>query len=378
VVKATRTLLFLGALGLALLGLSSALFAQIDSRERLFTVFGVAVDERAANAAAARANAIAKAEVAAFERLLQRLIGEGDFERFSLPDGARATDYVRGIEVETERNSQVRYIATLNITFDEAKVEELLGRQSIAYVSIAPKLTLVFPLLWHDGGWLLWQEANVFREQWSKDLLLNHIMAYQLPRGDLTERTGITPDLLMAGRQKDRLVAVMAEYRAEDILVVAARLRRGAYGETSGLTMELSYPLTGSAGEVVEEPRRFPETDEELMARTIARLIDSQDQVWKAGTLIHFGSVTELLLIVPAEDTAAWAETLARLKATPVVQNVEVRRLAMPVSYVIINFIGSTDQLALALAQKGLILLESAEGWVVLREESKGLIADRG
>ncbi len=370
--------LFPGALVLAVLGGMEDGLAQGDSRERLFTVSGIEVDERAVTAREARAMAIAKAEDAAFQTLLQRLTQDYDLARFVLPEGARAADYVRGIEVNDERNSRVRYIAIITITFDEAKIEELLGSQDIAYVSIAPKLTLVFPLLWQDGAWLLWQDDNAFRELWTEEVLQNRIMAYQLPRGELAERTGITPDILIAGRQRERLKSLAADYDAEDILVVAARLDRGTYGDTSGLTLELIYPLGGLDGAIIETALRFPESDSELMARAIQQMLDDQDAAWKSSSLIQFGAVTELMVIIPAEDPDSWAEALARLRATALIQDIEIRRMAMPVSYVVIKFIGSQEQLALALAQKGLILLESAEGWVVLREETQGLIANGG
>lgn len=370
--------LFIGGLVLAVLGGMEDGLAQGDSRERLFTVSGIEVDERAASAREARAMAIAMAEDAAFQTLLQRLTQDYDLARFVLPEGARAADYVRGIEVNDERNSRVRYIATITITFDEAKIEELLGSQSIAYVSIAPKLTLVFPLLWQDGAWLLWQDDNAFRELWTEEVLQNRIMAYQLPRGELAERTGITPDILIAGRQRERLKSLAADYGAEDILVVAARLDRGTYGDTSGLTLELIYPLGGLDGAIIETALRFPESDNELMARAIQEMLGDQDAAWKSSSLIQFGAVAELMVIIPAEDTDSWAEAMARLRATALIQDIEIKRMAMPASYVVIKFIGSQEQLALALAQKGLILLESAEGWVVLREETQGLIANGG
>jgi hypothetical protein len=213
---------------------------------------------------------------------------------------------------------------------------------------------------------------------WTEEVLQNRIMAYQLPRGELAERTGITPDILIAGRQRERLKSLAADYDAEDILVVAARLDRGTYGDTSGLTLELIYPLGGLDGAIIETALRFPESDSELMARAIQQMLEDQDAAWKSSSLIQFGAVTELMVIIPAEDPDSWAEALARLRATELVQDIEIRRMAMPASYVVIKFIGSQEQLALALAQKGLILLESAEGWVVLREETQGLIANGG
>ncbi|MCH8348260.1 MAG: DUF2066 domain-containing protein, partial [Proteobacteria bacterium] len=176
--KTLKLLILLGVFVLSIL--PGRGLAQDGDMERLFTVTGIEVDVRSRTAAQARTIAINSAEEQGFRMLLRRLMGEADLDRFYLPEGAKPSDYVHGIEVVEERRSQVRYIATLNITFEAGKIQQLLGRQSIAYVGIAPKPALVIALEWHDGAWLLWEEQNIFAGLWRGKLLENRIMAYRV------------------------------------------------------------------------------------------------------------------------------------------------------------------------------------------------------
>jgi len=370
-------LLLVGAVLLSLAPSPGA--AQSSDMERLFSVTGIKVDEQAGTAARARTTALTKAEEEAFRLLLRRLIASKDLDRFYMPEGAEAADYVLGIEVVEEARSRVRYIATLDITFDQEKIHQLLGAQQIAYIGIAPKPALVIPLKWRDGAWLLWEEENTFAALWGADLTENRITSYRFLEGSIAERAAITPGLLLEGRGKMRLQSLAARYGVNEIVVVSARLPKNTSGEIESLEMEVFYPLSSARAERFSTFTGGFEDEESLLRRGIGQFLANRDETWKAQAMTQFGEALELALIVPVSSEGVWAETLKRLAATPVIQDVTIIRMAMPESYLVIRFAGNPDQLALALAQKGLILMESERGWALLREEdAAGMIATRG
>ena len=310
---------------------------------------------------------------------MERLVTASDLARFIMPEGADASDFVHGIEVVEERRSSVRYIATLNISFDESKIEQLLGQQSIAYVGIAPKPTLIIPLLWQDGTWLLWEEENTFTSLWQGERLDNRIMTYQVLEGSLRERASLTPNLLTEGRGKERLQSLAESYQADEVMLVTARLYRNTAGQTEKLVLTTNTLINLTEGQRVEIYPRFDESVEELFSKGIEQFLVGQDVAWKARSMTQFGEALELALIVPIMGEGDWAEILQKLNATPVVQEVTIIRMAMPESYLVVRFIGTTDQLALALEQKGLILVESERGWALVgNDEAESLLATRG
>lgn len=359
------------ALAACLLGLSGASApAQESGLERLYTVYGVAVDETARTAAEARRIAIEKAQRQAFEQLVARLISEEARLRFSLPERAEPSDYLLGFEVVEEKNSPVRYIATLNVSFDPEKMEQLFGLQDIAYVAIAPEPALVFPLLWADGGWLLWQEENGFLAAWREQGGRNHIVDLRLPEGTLSERAAVTAEQLLAGRQKDRLKELAASYGAGEVKAAAARVLRDTFGRTTRLEIDLTTVLgTGEPLSLTVYPA--PEDSlEQLLARGVETLLSRLDFEWKQRALTRFGALEEIALHIPAETGAEWAALLDRLKRAPVVREVRVRRLSLPESLVTVRYQGSFEQLRLALEQQGLVLFSGESGYGLVRREA--------
>ena len=367
----------LAATILFLLGAVAAL-AQPDSRERMFTIYGIEVDERASTAAQARKIALSTAEDQAFYALLQRIVPENELMRFSMPEGAKTSDYVLGLEIVSERNSAVRYLAELNISFEPSKIEQLLGMQNIPYVGISPEPTLVIPMIWQGGGYLLWEETNTLKSIWLDKLTGNRIRHYLLAEGTLQERASITPGKVLNGRQKERLEGLMDKYGAGEILVSAARFVRNSSGRVERLVMLAMDPLGGAEQEIEIFPQ-FGEQEENMMARAVEQILHNQDALWRAQSLTQFGALQEIRLIVPVSGALAWADTIKRIKSLALVRNVEVIRMALPDSFIQIRFNGNVDQLALAMEQAGLLLLPGKDGYAVLRQEDRdSRIANKG
>ena len=88
----------------------------------IYTVSDVIVDETAESAAAARDIALSKGQAAAFRRLMSRIAPIADHGRIPALSSSLLVDIVGGIDVEGEKTSPVRYIATLTVRFNQAAV----------------------------------------------------------------------------------------------------------------------------------------------------------------------------------------------------------------------------------------------------------------
>lgn len=354
-------------------------FAGAQQSEHLFTVYRIEIDETAGSATEARRRGLAKAEEQGFKALIRRLVREEDLFRFQLPEGAKASDFVLGLEVVEARNSRVRYIGTVNITFTAEKIEDLLSLQNIPFVGFAPEPTFVFPLFWRDGGYILWGESNTFLNIWRAEPNLNGIIRYVLPKGSLTEQISLGPRQVIEARQADQIRLALSNYGVDTYIAAAARIFKTTTGETTRLEVILFKPLEGFPP---EEHRFFPanfETDEDLLRRGMRQIFLGQDRAWKQQALTQFGESQEMALVVPVENAQVWADIKSRLISSPVISGVNVARLAIPETYIAITFYGTEEQLALALRQKGLILFRVGRGYALIRhEDANRYLAERG
>ena len=126
--RVSAHLLLIGLLALGGL-LAGAGPAAAQSAARLYTVEGVPVDVTAGSAVAAREQAYAEGQRAAFRMLMEKLTPESVHGRLpAAPSGAALDALVQGFEVRDERASGVRYIARMVVRFNPAEVQALLDR----------------------------------------------------------------------------------------------------------------------------------------------------------------------------------------------------------------------------------------------------------
>src|SRR5258708_10237993 len=161
-----------GRVWMALLALILSLaaapgWAQAVRDSGTFTVRNVAVDRTASTAAAAREAALVDGQRTALRRLFERLVPRSEYRRLpNLPD-SRISDVVENFEVQSERTSAVRYIASLTYRFRGDDVRNLLRNANIPFAETYAKPYLVLPVLRDHGGALLWDDRNPARAAWA-------------------------------------------------------------------------------------------------------------------------------------------------------------------------------------------------------------------
>ncbi len=93
-----------------------------------YTVSGIPVDVTAADASTARDQAIVDGQRAALQKLVENMMGSEKAKQVPLPSDDEISAMVQDFEVETERVSSVRYVASLTYRFQSDPVDRLVGR----------------------------------------------------------------------------------------------------------------------------------------------------------------------------------------------------------------------------------------------------------
>ncbi|HML30098.1 MAG TPA: DUF2066 domain-containing protein, partial [Hyphomicrobium sp.] len=129
--------------------LAGFLVAPADAQtDAAYTVGNYPIEATAANAVAAKEQAMSDGQQAAFRSLLKRLVPVTAYKQLERVRDAKAADLVSGISVRSERNSSTAYYASLDFSFQPEAVRSLLSGQNIPFVDQqAPPLTVVTVLL---------------------------------------------------------------------------------------------------------------------------------------------------------------------------------------------------------------------------------------
>ncbi|MBO0765521.1 MAG: DUF2066 domain-containing protein [Hyphomicrobiaceae bacterium] len=348
-----RPLLLGGLAGLVLAGPATA-------SDQVYTVANYPVDAVAENAVAAKKQALADGQQAAFRSLLKRLVpvtSWADTKRFEDTQAAELIDTVR---VRSERNSATEYLGTYDFTFRAKSIRDMLRREGIPFTDEqAPPVTLV----------PIWQGEPAEQAAWTgswKGLDLENSVAPIKIEG---VRKDLPRDHIAAAVLGDAgaLRSFATFYKTDRVLVAAA--------DPNAAPGRLAVTLAGvdAVGPFVLK-RQYqvdpadPGYARELAAVVAQRIIEGRWTTVHTHATAPAGSgagATDLLLSVEFRGMSEWQDISRKLSATPGVEELDVAGLSARGARVTLRYAEGAERLAEQLAQQGLILRNNGGTWVL-------------
>ena len=344
----------------------SGVFAQSNVyQNHIFSVYDIDVDVTSTNARAARLEALNNAQLEGFWRLLRKISLEDHFLKLPTLDAVTIRDFVSGIEVHDERTSARRYIATLDISYNKSKIIEFLGAENLPYTELTGGPLLLLPVYEYGGVFSLFEGNNPWLNAMFEAGIDNHLYKFIKAKGDFE-------DILLLGdagnlsnnlnSNQTRLRRLNDKYAISDVLF--AQVWWAETNENGLKNLNFKYGLGLSpvrhSGVIVATVNDTPEIMFEKAAQAIFGRLDI---AWRQQTLTTFGAFNEIKLHVSAQTAVEWSDILDRLKTTPIVRDVTITKLSVPVSDVIVTYAGVFEQLRLVLEGINLNLVEEYDGW---------------
>jgi hypothetical protein len=379
-----------GAVGLLLAGLMGGPATAEDSR--VFVIGNYPVEARAADAVAAKEQAIADGQQAAFRSLLKRIVPVTSYARLKAIKATPAGPMIEGFSVRSERNSSTEYIASYDFSFQPEAVQRLLDGQGIPYVDKQAPRIVVVPIYRAER-----QPANVIAEAtdtwtyaWRGLDLVNALTPVTLGQAKKTLNADTVTAALAGESGAQR--AVSGEYQTS--LVVLAVLEPSADGKKAIVTLggqDAVGPIALARTYRLDGDLAYTS---ELAAVVALGVLEGR---WKAANAhlttarageppAGFGgqpgagygegprsygargaapSGGPIRLSVSFQGMGEWQQISQRLAATPGVDNLEVEGLSARSARIALSFPGSPDDLARALSAQGLSLRSGPDGLIL-------------
>jgi hypothetical protein len=104
-----------------------------------------------------------------------------------------------------------------------------------------------------------------------------------------------------------------------------------------------------------------------VWAAAVRRLMESIESQWKADNVVLTGRLASLGVDVQLGSLDTWADIRRRLAEVAAIRQVEIETFAQQDATLVLNYIGSLDQLQRSLATHGLDLSDGAGSWRLLR-----------
>lgn len=363
--------------GLLLVAVSTAPGEVRAAASKVYTVANYPVEATAKDAVAAKEKAHAEGQQAALGALLKRLVPVTAYSRIDHLKSLRAADYIDGVAVRSESNSNTRYIASLDFSFQADAVRDLLGREGVPFVEQqAPRMVLV-PVTAEgaegsvhyraaSGSW-----ANVWKGLDLENTLTPLKVEALLPT--------VHEDTIAAAVKGDDSVEriLTGEYKADFVLFAVAQVEQGG--------KEIDVTLAGiDAAGLVSWRREYKVADGDVAyAMELAAVITQGvlEGRWKVakleeqqgggagartgGGFASSGSGGEVHMSVAFSNFDEWDEMRSRILDMPGIDDVRIGAVSAGSAEVSVRYPGGGERLAPAFAQQGLTLTGGGGSWVL-------------
>lgn len=340
--------------------------AQAQDRNPVFTITGVAVDETAASAAAARDVALASGQRRAVQRVFRRLIVRADARLLPQPTNEDVASLVQNIELSDEKTSATRYLATMTVAFKPDAVRDYLRAAGLQFSETVSRPRLVLPVFEAAGAINLWDPPNAWRDAWeARQISSDTVVPLIMPEGDLRDIGSIGPIQALAAESRP-IGAIAARYRVRDVLVAHATLVQDLAANRPLVHVSLRH-IGPSSGAVTIETFTGESRDRvgALLAEAVRRTVERLEDDWKRDNYLRFNEPVRLSASFALNTLSDWLEMRRRLDGAAVIQRTELASISRSDAQVVIHYLGGPEQLGLALAQRDIDLVEEDGFWML-------------
>ena len=361
---------------LLLLACAGGAAAQ-QSQNNRFVVSDVEVDVSAERTTDARDRAFAEGQRIALGRLVAELTNlPGPFDTSTLTDDQIA-GMVQGFQVDSESVSAGRYRASLTYVFQQGPVRQLIEQAALTYAPptgprpsdqpvdrrvIASGPVLILPVVRFDGSDRLWDSPNPWLDAWLNYDGVSGGPEIVVPFGDLADVSDITAEGAVAG-DRPSLLRIADRYGVDEALVAVA--------EVSGGGLAVILTRHGPYGEI---PPVLVTVDGDGAAPPYAQAVDRVaavigDLAPGVSAEVPSGPSNSIAVLVPLRVEADWFQIVRRLRSVPRVDSTDVVSMSATEVIIEITYVGSEDDLRVALSQQGLTLAQGSEALELRRSE---------
>ena len=230
-------------LGFAWAAVIATVPADAAPADKVYTIANYPVDATAKDAVAAKEKAHAEGQQAAFGALLKRIVPVTAYNRIDRLKSLPAGNYIDGVAIRSEQNSNTQYIASLDFSFQANSIRDLLHREGVPFVEEQSPRLVVVPVTAEpgDNGKLRYRSASGAWSQVWKGLDLDNTL------------TPLRIEALLPTIHEDTIVATLngddsvervltGEYKADFVLFAVSEV------DTAGKQLNVTLAGIDPAG----------------------------------------------------------------------------------------------------------------------------------
>jgi hypothetical protein len=340
--------------------------AVVDELLDVYHVKSINIDVTDKTASKAREKAMDIGVNRALNKVFNRLVTRFDRVRLPQLDAKAKMDLVQELTVVKEKNSPVRYIATIEVTFKADEINNILSSNSIPFVQSKSKKIMVLPVLNQSANSesLLWENSNVWHKMWAITPPDSVIVPVYVPSFE----EGEEPKNISVENAKNavfpNLQEIKDEYGVEEVFVVKA-----TYFSEIDPRVEVEIKKAGVGYSEVVPGFSVPQEQEEemltLLARAENKAMEEIEEAWKQNQVVQFDASSEMIVLIPTGSLKQWVKMKNMFLNMPLVNKFKLQAMKKDRAQVKLSFSGSVNRFARELSKKNLIIETMGSYWII-------------
>ncbi|NBX03141.1 MAG: DUF2066 domain-containing protein [Alphaproteobacteria bacterium] len=334
----------------------------------------VSVDVTGKDAADARSQAMAKAQVDGLLDLLGRFTLPGQAQEIVAGlDPRKMGAMVRGTEVLEEKIAENRYRARLLVSFDGDDISALVSQAHTdkTKIDVAPPLGafLIIPAYEENGIPMLWEADNVWRAVWRKVGIEINSGDVVVPYGDAKDAAALDVAGVSSATYAS-MVPLISRYGVSDVVIVQAKVT-----QNPDLVLEIvkrRFNRTQNEVNLLTYRADPQETKDMLLARA-ARDIAERIQFKKTEELSDTknalgGERHEIMMLANISTLSSWTELRKKLSTLPMVDKIDVLAISPQQVDIMVYYRGTPESLVAGINAQKIRLVQNPNYWVISRD----------
>lgn len=335
--------------------------------DEAYIIHAIAVDVTAASAVAARDKAIFDGQRTALTQLLERMEAAKAINPAKLSDNKIAA-LVKNFEITSEKASNVRYIASMNVRFKPQAVQNLLNNAGVSFVASPTMPIVILPISDSNGRPVLWEENTTWRNALEQLEHKDSLQPVLVPNGELSDIGAVGTQAAIAG-DAGSLGAIATLHSASAVIVAQITGDVIKLSPKQPLTIQLTrYDSGGQKSD--NQTVVIPATD-----NSNSQLADAASRVQDFIMHRSLNTTAEAGKANPAQTAQAAMQLYAPLTTLPeltrlrqklgalsAIQRINIQSITREGADLVLEFNGDAVQLQQGMMQQGLSLSQSMTG----------------
>ncbi|MEE2957206.1 MAG: DUF2066 domain-containing protein [Pseudomonadota bacterium] len=337
-------------------------FPSFGVQYSVYSVKGILLDETAESASAARDIALEKGQFLAYKRLIDKLVPIQEKAKLNYLAFSDLVELVSAMEIDKEKTSPIRYLASLKVQFNPTLVRRHLRKFRVRFAETVRKPLVILPVYRAQATLQLWDKANLWIKAWRILSKNDSLVSLIVPNGTNADIAQISPEQAIAGNL-ERLNAIAKRYRTTNVLLAIAELKKTRNKIIIKVTIKDTDLRIIKNTSILIFHGTLKENIQEVLVRAARASRKNIEETWKQKNILKFGEKRELLVRFAHGGLSQINKVTKKLQFVAAIERLDLLSLSLEEVLFRVQYFGDEAQLELALSQHDLELKKGIKFW---------------